>query len=159
MSARDLAAQLHLRRQGQAWRGACPACGYAAAFSLTEREGRTLWWCAACQDGEAIARALGFERRGVPAAKAANPANPSNDARPRRLTVRAMWQRALPMRGSPVVRYLGGPALAGLESTALRYLPSEAPAVPAATTGARFPSGRVGGATAGRRGHPRADPG
>jgi putative DNA primase/helicase len=125
MSARDLAARLSLRRSGRDWRGACPACGYAGTFSLTEREGRALWWCASCQDGDAIARALGFERgRGAPA----NPANPANLAgRPGKAgnaaAARALWQRGAGIAGSMASRYLAARGLAGFHSPALRFLP------------------------------------
>jgi putative DNA primase/helicase len=125
MSARDIASRLGLRRSGRDWRGACPACGYAGTFSLTEREGRTLWWCASCQDGDAIARALGFERgRGEPAkpAKPAKPAGQPGEAG-NAAAARALWQRGAGIADSMASRYLAARGLAGFRSPALRFLP------------------------------------
>jgi putative DNA primase/helicase len=125
MSARDIASRLGLRRSGRDWRGACPACGYAGTLILTEREGRTLWWCAACRDGDAIARALGFERGRHAAAKPAKPANPAGQPGKagNAAAARALWQRGAGIAGSMASRYLAARGLAGFHSPALRFLP------------------------------------
>ena len=66
-SALDLAMRHGLRRRpdGRGWVGDCPACGYAGAFSIRERDGRALWWCVSCgNDRAALATAvLGNEAR------------------------------------------------------------------------------------------------
>jgi hypothetical protein len=57
----DLVVRLRLKRAGRDWRGTCPACGYGrGAFVVSiGRTGRPVAWCASCQDGDAIAHALG----------------------------------------------------------------------------------------------------
>jgi phage/plasmid primase-like uncharacterized protein len=64
-TARELAARLGLHRVGREWRGACPACGYAEAFALTNGNHGAIWWCASCGDQNAIARALGGPQIGA----------------------------------------------------------------------------------------------
>jgi phage/plasmid primase-like uncharacterized protein len=64
-TARELAARLGLHRVGREWRGACPACGYAEAFAVTDGNHGPIWWCANCGDQNAIARALGSPHNGV----------------------------------------------------------------------------------------------
>lgn len=58
MNAREIAARNGLKRIGREWRGMCPACGYKGGLTLSEREGRPLWWCASCRDQEAVGKAL-----------------------------------------------------------------------------------------------------
>ena len=43
----DLAERWNLRpvHGRKEWRGTCPACDYADAFVLTERDGNILAWC------------------------------------------------------------------------------------------------------------------
>jgi putative DNA primase/helicase len=125
MTAAAIAARLGLRRVGQAWRGTCPACGYPSAFALTERDGRPLWWCASCQDGDAIARALKIENRGGTPAKLANPAKLS----PARTggddpaaAAQRLWASARPIEGTVAETYLAARGLSGFTSPALRYL-------------------------------------
>jgi phage/plasmid primase-like uncharacterized protein len=64
-TVRELAARLGLHRVGRQWRGACPACGYPTAFSLTDGKRGAVWWCASCRDQIAIARALGSPYNGA----------------------------------------------------------------------------------------------
>ena len=55
-TAADIASRLHLKRSGTSWRGPCPACGYPDSFSVCQGcNGRTLFYCASCQDRNAIA--------------------------------------------------------------------------------------------------------
>jgi len=133
-SAAEIAARLGLRRVGREWRGACPACGYRGAFSLTERAGKLLWWCANCQDGAAIARALRFENRGAAPAKPAKLLNsrgrPRDDAG---AAVARLWRKARPIAGTAAERYLAARGLADFTSPALRFLP-EHRHVPSGTT-------------------------
>lgn len=127
-TARDIAARLRLRQQGRSWRGDCPACGYRGTFSLTEREGRSVWWCASCQNGAAIARALGFEHGGSAAAKRANVANPhrrNDGGSDHRDAARRLWDKAGPIAGTTAERYLAARGLTGGDSPALRFLPNE----------------------------------
>jgi hypothetical protein len=125
MTAASLAARLGLRRLGRAWRGTCPACGYANSLSLTEREGKLLWWCASCQDGAAIAQALKIENRGGTPAKLANPAK----VPPARTggddpaaAAQRLWASGRPITGTVAERYLAPRGLVGFTSPALRFL-------------------------------------
>jgi hypothetical protein len=47
MSTENIARGLGLRRSGHEYVGACPSCGYRTGFSVTERDGRLLIYCAA----------------------------------------------------------------------------------------------------------------
>ncbi len=60
----DLAMRFNLHRAGRSWRGRSPACGYAEAFTLDVRDGRTLGWRASCQDQRAIGRLASVKPRG-----------------------------------------------------------------------------------------------
>lgn len=58
LSASEIAAHLGLHRAGRDWRGNCPCCGYHDSFAVTEKDGRTLAWCASCGDQRAIGALL-----------------------------------------------------------------------------------------------------
>jgi putative DNA primase/helicase len=47
MSVEKIARALGLRRSGHEFVGACPSCGYRAGFSVTEKNGQLLVYCAA----------------------------------------------------------------------------------------------------------------
>lgn len=126
MTAAEIAARHGLKRIGREWRGMCPACGYKGGLTLSESNGRPLWWCASCRDQEAVGKALLGD---------AAPARPEADAEPapredRRGAVRAMVERARP---SPIVpAYLGNRGLRLPPSAPLLYLAN-----------AKHPSGRA----------------
>jgi hypothetical protein len=115
-SAAAIAARLGLRRIGREWRGMCPACGYKAGLTLTEKAGRPLWWCASCRDQHAVTAAILGD---------AAPAAPRDAAPPPDKTAAALrlWDAAMPAEGSPVVPYLAGRGLALPEGAPLRFLP------------------------------------
>lgn len=124
MNARDLAVQLRLKRVGRDWRGPCPACGYAAAFTLTERDGRALGWCASCQDRDAIGALLRDHgavwtplRTIIP-----KPASVTAEGRER---ARRLWIEAQPLMSTPAETYLAGRHIPDLAtSPALRFHPA-----------------------------------
>ncbi|MDJ0391365.1 toprim domain-containing protein [Roseomonas sp. E05] len=109
MRAADLATRMNLRRAGAgAWRGACPACGYPGTFSLRERDGRTLWSCASCQDREALTgavRAAAGDDWTPPAPQPAPQREGLSPARKSALAV-AMWSEALRVEATPAETYL-----------------------------------------------------
>lgn len=123
-SAADLAARFNLRRAGGAWRGDCPACGYAGTFALAQRDGRTLWRCASCDDRAGLT-AIILENANwqAPPAKAANPLI---GAAPEARTARALalWNEAQPIPGTLAEAYLAARGLPGLVSDALRFHPA-----------------------------------
>ncbi|MBK1658240.1 DUF7146 domain-containing protein [Paracraurococcus ruber] len=127
IGARDLAARLGLRavRQRSEWRGDCPSCGYGASLAVKEKDGRALWWCAACQDGEAVRvalwRALG--RGGTPPSTQRHTDNTTPPAARKTALARALWDRALPPPGTIAERYLAARGLPAVRSDELRYLP------------------------------------
>lgn len=116
LSAAEIAARHGLKRVGREWRGRCPACGYANGLSVSERNGTPMWWCASCQNQEALTAALLGEA--VPA-RAAPAAADDGD---RRAVALRMWDAARPAEGSPVVRYLAGRGLTLPERAPLRFL-------------------------------------
>lgn len=122
-SARELAARFGLHRAGREWRGRCPACGYADAFVVAERQGRALAWCMSCQDRDAIARLL----RGagaLPARPAADaPARSDEAARAEKMArALALWAGSEPAPGTLAAIYLTARGLPGLAaSPALRF--------------------------------------
>lgn len=68
ISANDVATRLGLKRYARSWRGRCPACDYPSTFSIRAgRDGRALFYCASCQDRDAltdaVARATGQTRQ------------------------------------------------------------------------------------------------
>jgi phage/plasmid primase-like uncharacterized protein len=123
-STRDLSVRWKLHRAGREWRGDCPACGYAASFILTETSGRTLGWCASCQDKDAIGALI----RGHGAGWVLPDRTPTRDpAKDRSNSDRALrlWNRGQPCAGTPAAAYLAGrglPALAA--SSALKFVSS-----------------------------------
>ena len=122
MNALGIAERLGLHRVGRDWRGTCPACGYAEAFVMTERDGRRLGWCASCgPDGQqAIGRVLGGD---APPVEPAKPRRAETATAQRRAAAEALWRRAIPCAGTPAGRYLERRCLpAFAASPSLRFL-------------------------------------
>jgi hypothetical protein len=102
-NARELAAQLLLRRAGREWRGACPVCGYADAFVLTEGKAGPMGWCASCQNREAIAVALGGSHTASPPPlRQIDP----RDVQKRIQRAERVWRGTIPLPGTPAAKYL-----------------------------------------------------
>jgi hypothetical protein len=58
-TAKAIAECFNLTRLRRSWRGRCPACDYPGTFSVREGNGgRTLLYCASCQDQAALADAV-----------------------------------------------------------------------------------------------------
>jgi putative DNA primase/helicase len=58
-TAKAVAERFNLTRLRRSWRGRCPACDYPGTFSVREGNGgRTLLYCASCQDQAALADAV-----------------------------------------------------------------------------------------------------
>jgi putative DNA primase/helicase len=118
MSTENIARGLGLRRSGHEYVGACPSCGYRTGFSVTERDGRLLIYCAAGGCEQPVLRAAlakqglvrDREERRTPKRRR------TVKATPRRGTVTvttteqalALWQRTDSANDSPVMRYLIG---------------------------------------------------
>ncbi|MFM2149842.1 MAG: hypothetical protein RLZZ187_2148 [Pseudomonadota bacterium] len=122
--AATIAATFGLRRNPRGWSGNCPSCGYAGTFSMTVKDGRTLWWCASCQDREGLLAAV----RSAASSTWTQPAAASSSAAPdnarRTRAALALWEDAMPIRGTVAEVYLAARGLAGETSTALRYHPA-----------------------------------
>lgn len=122
--AARLAEAFGLRRNRRGWTGNCPCCGYAGTFTINQREGRALWWCASCQDRDgllaAVRSAAGDDY--LPPASAA-PAAPKDDAARTRAAL-AIWAEAIAINGTIAETYLAARGLAGEASAALRYHPA-----------------------------------
>lgn len=126
--ASDLAMRWNLRaRPGKReWRGTCPACDYAGGLVLTERDGKALFWCASCDNRDALTAAMrGGTKYDAAPVVPANPANLLNSgADSARKTARAavLWRGAALCHGTPAATYLASRGLADLTtSPALRY--------------------------------------
>jgi hypothetical protein len=120
----DLVARLNLHRAGRSWRGRCPACGYAEAFTLDVRAGRILGWCASCQDQTAIGRMLGGagERRGLAAPAAMQPGRTPEREQAKRNAALRLWEGGIPVFATPAQRYLASRGLPDLwKSGVLRF--------------------------------------
>lgn len=116
-SARELAERLNLRRAtGGVWRGTCPACGYPTTFTVRERDGRALWWCASCQDkaglAAAVRAAMGEDWTPPPPAERRPPDRGSSPAR-RSAFARKLWEETVPITGTLAERYLAARGVLG----------------------------------------------
>ena len=129
MRVNDLAARLNLRVQPtrREWRGDCPHCHYRAAFVVTEKDGRTLWWCASCQDRDGVTAAV-LQAAGsawVPDRTLEGqqiwqrpPATRKSEF------AQAFWDAGLPFAKSPSQAYLSERGLTYEALDALRYHPA-----------------------------------
>jgi DNA primase len=116
----DIAAALRLTRAGREFRGACPACRYPGAFRVATKAGRTVWHCASCADGRAVATAI----RAIVGAAVALPSPPvaklpGNETRTARAL--AIWDRAVPIPGTIAATYLASRGLPNEASAVLRF--------------------------------------
>jgi phage/plasmid primase-like uncharacterized protein len=119
--AAEIAGRLGLRRASRGWAGNCPACGYRDGFRLSEKAGRALWNCGACDDRAALTEAV-TGRRGGAAGGGHSLATTGYDATKAERAMR-LWHAAQPIEGSPAQRYLATRALALPDGMALRYVP------------------------------------
>jgi hypothetical protein len=125
ISAAKITAQLGLRRSGRYFVGKCPCCGYASGFSVTERDGRVLAYCAAggCDQGELWAVLL---RLGGAEDRRAETAPPPVAKDDKRAMALAILGRTLSANSAssptPVMLYLRARGWCGPVPTALRYL-------------------------------------
>ena len=107
----EIAARLGLRRSRPGeWRGTCPACGYASAAVLSEREGLPLLWCASCNDRASLAALLRAPAGGSLPPQPAAPRDAASDAErivARIERAREIWGGASPIEpGTPAAKYL-----------------------------------------------------
>jgi putative DNA primase/helicase len=122
--AAHLAEAFGLRRNRRGWTGNCPSCGYAGTFTINQREGRALWWCASCQDRDGLLAAVRSVASGDYSAPATAPAAASKDDAARTRAALAIWAEAIAINGTIAETYLAARGLAGTNSPALRYHPS-----------------------------------
>ncbi|WP_428377754.1 DUF7146 domain-containing protein [Lichenicoccus sp.] len=124
ITAADLGQRLSLRKLKREWRGACPACGYAAAFSVRAGEhGAALAWCASCQDQDGIEAALNRVTAGAwkPPERPDQQSDPEQRAKKQAAALR-LWSGSAKVPGTLGERYLAQRGLATLStSPALRF--------------------------------------
>jgi putative DNA primase/helicase len=119
LTAADIAGRYHLqRRRPNEWRGACPCCGYATAFVVTNKGGLPLFWCAnGCPKCELVKLIFG-ESDNAPRAAVGGP--PKRD----RAELAAMlFKVAQGPCDSPVSAYLHSRALELPPEDVLRFEP------------------------------------
>jgi phage/plasmid primase-like uncharacterized protein len=102
-TAGELAAQLRLHRAGRDWRGACPVCGYADAFVLSDGRKGPVGWCASCREKDAIAAALGRPPR---VSSSARQQKSAADVQARVGRAERRWRGAEPLLGTIAAMYL-----------------------------------------------------
>ena len=124
-SASDLATRWNLRLVPgrKEWRGNCPACGYADAFILTERDGIRRAWCASCEDRDAIAGLFrGFRQTCDQIAPSLHVIDRSGFTARQKDRAAFLWRSSAPCAGTPAATYLGARGLPDLvASPALRF--------------------------------------
>jgi phage/plasmid primase-like uncharacterized protein len=127
MNAADIASALGAKRTRGIYTAQCPACGYKAALTLTEKDGRTLLHCHVGCAGEAVidelrdrglwggSRSSDWQPRPV---KTADP----DEAEARRQAALTLWQAGVPASGTVVEAYLKGRGITIAIPPTLRYL-------------------------------------
>jgi putative DNA primase/helicase len=126
MTAEFIARGLGLRRAGREYTGQCPSCGYKTGFSVTERDGKLLLYCAAggCEQSDlwATLRKAGLapeeERQAEPSRKqkraqkpieapeAPTATNSSGGTDAKQDAIAALWRRSQPIGGTVAETYL-----------------------------------------------------
>jgi hypothetical protein len=102
-NAHELATQLQLHRVGREWRGACPVCGYAGSFALTDGKYAPIGWCANGCDQTAIAQALGSRHNGLAHAPQGKDARAIKDRLER---AERIWRGSEPVSDTAGAAYL-----------------------------------------------------
>lgn len=123
----DLAERWNLRpvHGRKEWRGTCPACDYADAFALTERDGKALAWCASCNDRDAMAGLFsGLGSAPKPVAPSPHRIDRAADQARQKARAESLWRGAVPCPGTLAATYLAARSLPDLAaSPALRFRP------------------------------------
>lgn len=141
---RDIALALGLKPNRNGYSGACPSCGYPTGFTVTEKNGRALFYCHAggCRFEEILAA---LRRRGlwgkplfrssfatvanaatapylkkIPAIVPATACNSSQSAR----YALGLWYQSKPAPGTPVETYLHSRGITCPIPASMRFHPS-----------------------------------
>jgi putative DNA primase/helicase len=138
MSLENIAQTLRLKRSGRDWIGACPSCGYRAGFSVTERDGRLLCYCAVggCDwpsiSAALVKRGLVDNRRELKRSRRLPariilppPAPPKSEVDISSLNnwqaAARIWRGSVPAAGTLVEEYLRSRGIVGPLPDVLRY--------------------------------------
>lgn len=122
ITASEIGAHLGLDKLRRSWRGTCPVCDYARAFSTRQVAGRPVVYCAnGCTQSvlsDALARVFREDWRPAADAKPADPV-----AREGKIAAALkVWHGATSITGTPAETYLASRGLAHLAaSAALRF--------------------------------------
>lgn len=126
-STSDLAQRWNLRpvRGHREWRGDCPACGYADAFTLSVEDGRDLVWCSSCQSKDAMTALLtGLGGGSKPVEPSRHGIDRAADKARQRARAERLWLGSVPCPGTLAATYLAARGLPDLAaSPALRFRP------------------------------------
>jgi putative DNA primase/helicase len=120
-----LARQLGLRRSGQRYIGACPACKYSNSFVVCDGTDHPLVFCHACQDTDAVISAI--RRHGLWHHGADTDQSNRLQTRPRELSragirARELWIQASVASGTLVELYLRSRGIVMAIPPTLRFL-------------------------------------
>ena len=124
MTAADIAGRLGLKKYPRSWRGNCPACDYARVFSMREKKGKTVSFCANGCPQETLADALDRITGGNQKASEAATEDLDDSARRERATADALkiWAGSTTALHTLADLYVTRRALPGLAaSAALRF--------------------------------------
>jgi phage/plasmid primase-like uncharacterized protein len=127
MNAADIATALGAKRTRGIFTAQCPACGYKAALTLTEKDGRTLLHCHVGCAGDAVIDELrdrglwGGSRTSDWHPRPAKAADP-DEAEARRQAALKLWQASVPSTGTVVDAYFKGRGITIAIPPTIRYL-------------------------------------
>lgn len=114
--------QAGLRRSGNTLIGDCPCCGYKAALSITEKNGKRLYYChVGCAQSDLWAVVRDFEG----AADRMPAYQPKEQSENKGLAdyIQQLWQSGQPATGTLIAKYLSVRSLVTDIPAALRFLP------------------------------------
>lgn len=124
-SSKTLARQLGLRRSGQRYIGNCPACGYSNSFAVSDGADRTVVFCHACQDTDAVISAIrrrGFWQHGTDTKKSNLAQMPVGELSRAGVRARELWIQAAAAKGTLVDTYLQSRGIVEAIPPTLRFL-------------------------------------
>lgn len=148
LSAHEMAVALGLKHFREGYTGPCPCCGYKTGFTLTEKQGKLLFYCHAglCSGAEIVdtfrnlalwpsdnyqkfaqTTPANFAIVATSRADDKNTATKDRDTRDKVALGRYLedlWIKSLPAQGSPVEAYLRSRHISCLPPSNIRYLPN-----------------------------------
>jgi len=98
----------------------CPVCGYKKALSITEMQGKKLYYCHAGCSQDSLWRVIKGDVPPTHQPRLKTHQRVSNESQ---AIVHELWSKSLPAKDTPVESYLKGRSLGGLIPSDIRYIP------------------------------------